>query len=748
MGCSASSHAGIGGVGGLYHIPDDEGDTSWSPKSVADIMREQHHPQKRSSSNTKRKSKERRGGAGASSASSSLSATTTTTTTSCATQLAHMSCRADNGNSPERQPLPPNHNHSEKVIDCVNEGRPSQSTKGGTTQPLNESITSWNNHSIIDFDTDEPGFSNRRWLVLPEHQYDMDSSHLSLPPFLGSMYWTAVSPSPSLQQHGRTIGVGIGNEEHVPSLITDSPMETSPHPNTLTRFGIQEHAHDMHHQEDMGLMKTRADAKLLLSFNFTEDWESEATSVSSSIEDQDDHSWEEGDDHDNGNELMNQYSPRTSVDISRELLDYSALDESYILGHVKSHQSPRRLFDDDDDDEDDVLMMEEEETLNVSFEVVPTTPSRQRKSNSSQARRRTNFQSILCMAPAANLSAVIEDDTPITPRETTTVTSSPPPIIPTTPSSPNVATFYGHWGSRRERHVSTLPSPNYGEPIRLRVTESGLSGGHHNNNCPSINRSGIGHTLSNQTSASSPGGDFCSYDPYFSTGKYTITLPNRRPYGNGLVMKMGWQFMILEDSRGVVLAVIKSRYTHMPSTVVYSTKARFGGQVASGHRLTRQMKGGSGYNNRKKSVAVVVDGNNDGILMEGEALYPWALISKRGRTMGDDCTVHLVNDDVGRRGNSSSSGIFHSKASFRGQHGFDRELNTHTVVSRTTASSTSSSSSTSLEEVKVPCCVIVRDPSNLDAVDITIAPGIDPLLMICYLASHSKMDVEPIMSGY
>ena len=42
----------------------------------------------------------------------------------------------------------------------------------------------------------------------------------------------------------------------------------------------------------------------------------------------------------------------------------------------------------------------------------------------------------------------------------------------------------------------------------------------------------------------------------------------------------------------------------------------------------------------------------------------------------------------------------------------------------------------------------MQDPTNVDAVDVTIAPGIDPLLMVCYLASHSKMDVEPIMGGF
>ena len=40
-----------------------------------------------------------------------------------------------------------------------------------------------------------------------------------------------------------------------------------------------------------------------------------------------------------------------------------------------------------------------------------------------------------------------------------------------------------------------------------------------------------------------------------------------------------------------------------------------------------------------------------------------------------------------------------------------------------------------------PCCVIIRNPTNVDVVDITIAPGIDPLLMVCHLAVQSKIDV-------
>lgn len=273
------------------------------------------------------------------------------------------------------------------------------------------------------------------------------------------------------------------------------------------------------------------------------------------------------------------------------------------------------------------------------------------------------------------------------------------------------------------------------------------------------------------------------------------------------------QFVILEDGTGSVPCVIKSLRTHdCPSAVVYAPKPRYAGQVPSGHRLTRRRNGygygvGCGFERRRgmgvgNAAAVIDDDREDDVNGGGsEALYPWALVSKRGRGMEDECAVHLVNDEGrkgkkgGRGGFSSSStttnhnnggSIFNSEPSFRGRHGFDdRGLQTHTVVSRTTtttagaaSSSTVSSlhcaektnskksntsaygrtkggesdsckndnNSTSLEEV--PCCLIIRDPSDFDAVDLTIAPGIDPLLMICYLACHSKMDLECIMSGY
>ena len=83
--------------------------------------------------------------------------------------------------------------------------------------------------------------------------------------------------------------------------------------------------------------------------------------------------------------------------------------------------------------------------------------------------------------------------------------------------------------------------------------------------------------------------------------------------------------------------------------MVYSPKARFGGQVASCHRLVRRAKnnrnGNCGKDGKKSAattVVVVVDGN-DNDTMTGEEdetpLYPWALISKGGRTMEDDCAI-------------------------------------------------------------------------------------------------------------
>ncbi len=394
---------------------------------------------------------------------------------------------------------------------------------------------------------------------------------------------------------------------------------------------------------------------------------------------------------------------------------------------------------------------------------------------------------------------------------------------------------------------------------------------------PSPSYRGGGGVVGGATAAAAPGTPeddyYFSYDPHSSpavSSEYSITAHSGaggvggRPYGNGLVLRMGGydgrrgagprrndcgddddhddddddarpgggggvfasasQFMILEDRSGRVPCVIKSLRTHdvLPCAVVYAPRARHGGQVPSGHRLTRRNAGGPGRRrgglgggaggDRRRGPAAVIDdddgGGMDGDAGRSEALYPWALIRKGGRTMEDECAVHLVKNDGGRKAETSGGGsgsspstnattnnnggggggggsIFHPEPSFRGRHGFDeRGRHTHTVVYRTTSSATAGDvhpttesclhrvgkktnakrgdaganrdgrngrganydNPTSLEEV--PCCLIVRDPSDLDAVNLTIAPGIDPLLMICYLASHSKMDVECIMGGY
>ncbi len=72
---------------------------------------------------------------------------------------------------------------------------------------------------------------------------------------------------------------------------------------------------------------------------------------------------------------MNQYSPKMSLDISRELLNYSNLDESFVRPK-RIHQSPRMLFEGDEEKDEIEDITEELNPIYVSFEVVATTPSK------------------------------------------------------------------------------------------------------------------------------------------------------------------------------------------------------------------------------------------------------------------------------------------------------------------------------------------------------------------------------------
>lgn len=282
------------------------------------------------------------------------------------------------------------------------------------------------------------------------------------------------------------------------------------------------------------------------------------------------------------------------------------------------------------------------------------------------------------------------------------------------------------------QHVNTLPSLRVGKPIRLRVTESyaGYSSpeivpGEANNgdgcgakDSDALNESGVsGSSLLTEEEAQ----QFFSYDPYFSSGEYTVTKPSGRPYGNGLSVKMGEQYMTLQDLNGRVWAVTRSRHTFVPSSVIYSPKPRYEGQIPSSHRP---------YSERGEGVEGEVD------------LYPWAIIKKDGRRMDHDATIHLVSTnamDMDKK--KLIGGIFDPKPSYRSRHGFDDNGgHSHTMVYRV-ESSESNEDNESCEEV--PCCILLRDEVKRDVFDVTIAPGIDPLLIICYMAVHSKMDVEP-----
>ena len=550
-------------------------------------------------------------------------------------------------------------------------------------------------------------FSSRQWLVLPERQYEeaMNRSHPPLPPFLGSTYWMQASPLPGPSEgwrdgdRGATSDAGVRDRMGLKSLITPSPMNESP-----ARFELIS-PDELLGQCDAGLTESRRN--LFLRLNSEDEADAARTSGSSDggealrpplVSPQHDLNRtlvSEDSEHEDAN-VFNAFSPARGIntapsnDTSAELLDYSSfLEESYSVDQrnkahaaakgkaVTPQHTPRRLFEDvDTTAEETTFEVDEIEQERVMFE----TPERINRTFVDDRGDAPGFPSIAM-------------------------------------SSPSTLTLTTLGGTCRERHVSTLPSD---APIRLKVTD-----------CSSHQRLHTSGTNLSQNSNSSPG-DFCSFDPYFSTGKYKVTLRNGKPWGNGVHLKMSQQFMTLADSMGNVAAVVKSRYTHIPSVVLYSPRPRFAGQTPSSHGVSKGLK--------------IVDlSSENGSLVDHLPLYPWALISKSGRTMEDECCCYFIDEErasssssssaPGTRPRKESASLFSSVAAFRGKHGFDRGLHTHTLVSRVDKSD------------DVPCCVSVRDSNDCDVVDVTIAPGIDPVLMVCYLGAHMKMDIEPILAG-
>jgi hypothetical protein len=294
--------------------------------------------------------------------------------------------------------------------------------------------------------------------------------------------------------------------------------------------------------------------------------------------------------------------------------------------------------------------------------------------------------------------------------------------------------------SNEPMYVNTLPSFIQGDPIRLKVrqsydeysfTQTTDGGGHLDEALETSDMNNIS-LLSDAEHA-----HLFSYDPSFSTGEYCITTMNDDDYGNGLCVKMGAQYMTLQDKDGRVWGIIRSRNTFIPSAIIYSPKERYPGQVPTSHRPS---------GNESDSVE----------------LYPWALVKKHGRRLEHDVSIHMVADptstssfDAETCSNSTSNqkellgGLFETIPTFWSRHGFDNRHNqvhsdthTHSVIFHVEKKLDGSSE-------EVPCCMSVRDmESSTSTFQVTIAPGVDPLIVICYMAAHSKMDVEPNLVGF
>ena len=257
-------------------------------------------------------------------------------------------------------------------------------------------------------------------------------------------------------------------------------------------------------------------------------------------------------------------------------------------------------------------------------------------------------------------------------------------------ASPNNDSYdESHEDENGDQCCNTLPSFEDDKPVHLRIAEQNFS------------------LTENVT-----------FDPYLSCGQFIInqcddSVGKVKSYGDGLFMKVAYHFMTLEDRNGQVYAACRSRYTFIPSYVIYAPKPRFFGQTRSSHSFSRS--------DQTPGLDLV-------------KLYPWVLVKKQGRKLESAVTIHMIDDEA-RDGSFKSDAVFHCC------HQFTGGVQTHTVISRFNQDTTSSATG-----VGYPCGLSIREPFNqidLEVSDVTISPGIDPLLVICYLAIHSKMDIEP-----
>lgn len=271
-----------------------------------------------------------------------------------------------------------------------------------------------------------------------------------------------------------------------------------------------------------------------------------------------------------------------------------------------------------------------------------------------------------------------------------------------------------------ESSSNTLPSFRRSRPIQLKIIESH----------PEYDSECDGHEPSSIY-------QHFSYDPHFSRSEYRIEKRNGEPYGGKLCLKNGGQFMILQDMWERVLALTRSFHTKCPCDIIYSSKPRFPGQEPSSYEQVGSPSAPDG-----------------GLVVH---LYPWALVKKDGCAVDDVVSLHYVEDEINlsrtdfglankeflSSEHNDFAGFFKKKSAFKSRHEYINGLHAHTHVTRIERRQyTSSSSEEKIQISEIPCCNVIREKSMHDIFNVNISPGIDPLLIICLLLIHSKMDLE------
>lgn len=288
-----------------------------------------------------------------------------------------------------------------------------------------------------------------------------------------------------------------------------------------------------------------------------------------------------------------------------------------------------------------------------------------------------------------------------------------------------------------EYAINTLPSFRKGHPLHLKISEVYRG---YNPQRLSPSEEGLATTRSRPddddevSHASFPAvmpefpddsfTDDFSYDPLLSSGKYKVeNATTGRPYGGGLTVSMGAQFTTLRDRHGrVSAATSRVDDNDVRAHVLYSPKPFF----------------------EKQRHAAQVDDDRRGAeaapsVHDRCVLYPWALLAKEGPGLEDRlCLYHVVPNENGNDDGEILlvAGVrFRSRPSLVSANVFENGMHARTVVSRLDS-----------DERTTACCRARRDRFVFDIFDVEIAPGVDPLLIVCCLAVHARMDAEIVVA--